>query len=254
MDITQKPSEWQQNKGSGRIFFTSDSHFGHGNIIKYCHRPFLGERDKEELSRIGVWHDGNWKGEDSSRWRMSDEAIDLMDRTLIDEINKIVGEKDILWHLGDFAMPDKRKHNHYNRCRYYRDQIRCQNVSMIWGNHDVRSIRDLFTQTYDLYMLRPSNYPKVVMCHYAMAVWESSHRGNLHLYGHSHSEAEPWLEKTLVGRRSMDVGVDNAAKILGSYRPFTFDEIVGRLSKRAGFAFDHHVDKMANTPKEEELN
>lgn len=237
-----------------RVFFTSDTHFGHGNIIKYCFRPFLSERDKEELSRIGAWHNGSWKGEGSSNWRMSDEAIEMMDEELLKQINDLVGENDTLWHLGDFAMPAKR-HNHYYRTRYYRDRIKCRTVNLVWGNHDDRRTRDIFNDTFDLKEIGVDGLQNnVVLCHYAMAVWNKSHRGNLHLYGHSHSEAEPWLERTMTGRRSMDVGVDNAAKLLGAYRPFSVEEIKARLVTRVGFAFDHHVGKMANTPTEETLN
>jgi calcineurin-like phosphoesterase family protein len=236
-----------------KVFFTSDTHFGHGNIIKYSKRPFLGPRDKEEFEKIGAWHNGDWKGPGSSKWRMSEEAIQLMDDELLRQINAIVGENDTLYHLGDFAMPGKG--DYYRKCRNYRDRITCRNIVLLWGNHDDRCIKDLFSYTYDLKMFTTPNIPvKVIMTHYAMAVWDGSHRGNIQLYGHSHSEAEPWLERTMVGRRSMDVGVDNAAKLLGAYRPFTEDEISKRLLARPGFAFDHHVGKMANTPREEELN
>ena len=230
---------------------TPTEDFGHANIIKYTHRPFLSERDKEELAKTGMWHDGNWKGEGSSKWRMTDEAIELMDQTLIKEINDLVGPDDILYHLGDWAMPN-RKHDYYKRCRYYRDQIKCRNVHLIWGNHDDHCIADLFNSAQDMGTIYTSKY-RVILNHYAMAVWNGSHRGNLHLYGHSHAGAEPWLDRTMPGRKSMDVGVDNVARLYGAYRPLTLDEIEDRLVNRAGFAFDHHVGKIANTPREEDL-
>jgi calcineurin-like phosphoesterase family protein len=235
-----------------RVFFTSDTHFGHGNIIKYCHRPFLSELDKQELSKTGMWHDGNWKGEGSSHWRITNEGIAKMDEELLKQINDTVGENDLLYHLGDFAMPGKSVY--YSKCRQYRDRIKCRNIVLIWGNHDERSIRDLFTATYDLKMESIQGLSnRIVLCHYAMAVWDGSHRGNWQLYGHSHSEAEPWMDRTMIGRRSLDVGVDNAAKILGAYRPFSLDDLKAKFANCTGFAFDHHVGKMANTPTEESL-
>ena len=32
----------------------------------------------------------------------------------------------------------------------------------------------------------------VVLCHYAMRVWDRSHYGSWHLYGHSHGNLPPW--------------------------------------------------------------
>ena len=77
-------------------------------------------------------------------------------------------------------------------------------------------------------------------------------QGAIALYGHSHSNAEVWLDSVMPGRRSMDVGVDNAAKILGEYKPFSFEEISNIMSKKNGFHFDHHG--MHTGPTEEELN
>lgn len=233
-----------------RTFFTSDTHFGHANIIKYCHRPFLSEYDKEALAREGRWHNGDWKGEGSSDHRISHEAVRLMDDTLIDNINATVGENDTLYHLGDFAFGIKS--NVYHRASEYRNRIKCRNVYLIWGNHDDRKIRDLFNYTYDLYNLHVGDQ-LVVLCHYALAVWDKSHRGSWQLYGHSHAGAEPWMDANMPGRRSFDVGVDNAAKLLGSFRPFSFEEVKGIMSKRHGFSMDHHIPRNSKAPTEESL-
>jgi calcineurin-like phosphoesterase family protein len=224
------------------VFFTSDSHFGHGNIIKYCHRPFLSVLDKQELSRIGAWHDGVWKSVNSSQWRMSQESIEMMDEAILKEINSMVSENDTLWHLGDFAMG--QKHNNYARCRYYRDRIKCQKINIIWGNHDDRSIRDLFNEAYDLKMISlPGLSHRIVLCHYAMAVWEGSHKGNWQLYGHSHTSAEPWMDRYMSDRRSVDVGVDNAYKLFGSFRPFSLSDLQNIFNNRHGCSIDHHVSR-----------
>lgn len=241
-----------------KIFFTADTHFGHGNIIKYCHRPFLTDRDKEELaSRNGKWHIGDWKGDSASSWRISRDAVDMMNDDITDNINEMVGQDDILWHLGDFAFA--RKDDYYRKCRFYRDRIICQNINIIWGNHDhPDKIRDLFNESHTLHEIRAPKSPgglkvNIVLCHYAMAVWNKSHRGNLHLYGHSHTTAEPGLDSHFPDRRSMDVGVDNAAKLFGKYRPFSMDEIQNLLMKRLGHRLDHHCPRNSKAPTEEEL-
>jgi calcineurin-like phosphoesterase family protein len=56
-------------------YFTSDEHYGHKNIIKYCNRPF--------------------------------ENTHFMDETLIENNNKIVTSKDVVIHVGDFTLRDK---------------------------------------------------------------------------------------------------------------------------------------------------
>lgn len=60
------------NSSEVNIFFTSDLHFGHKNIIKFCNRP----------------------------WETTEE----MDEALIANWNSVVGEKDIVFDLGDFAF------------------------------------------------------------------------------------------------------------------------------------------------------
>ncbi len=217
-------------------FVTADTHFGHGNIIKYCNRPFLGSDEKVELARIGKSSSAHWVGD--QHWRMSREAIKLMDDTIIDEINSRVGENDILYHLGDFGMPGR--HNYYRQCAEYRRRIRCRNVFLIWGNHDEEEIEPLFTKVYGLTKKRLNNSKYAVLCHYAMAIWEKSHRGNIQLYGHSHSTAEPWLDSVMPGRRSMDVGIDNIFRLTGSYRPITFNEAFELVGHKSGCVIDHH--------------
>ena len=57
------------------IFFTSDTHFNHSNVIQYCNRPF--------------------------------SSLDEMNAKLIENWNERVNENDIVYHLGDFAMGKK---------------------------------------------------------------------------------------------------------------------------------------------------
>lgn len=220
------------------VWFTADTHCGHGNIIKYCHRPFLKKPDIEALeSNGGQWHDGIWKGEFASRHRISQEAIDEMNNVLIDNINKCVAEEDTLWHLGDFAFAPK--HKYIQHCEAYRNRIRCKNVKLVFGNHDQRDLKSIFPETYDLVEIKERGY-KFVLCHYAMAVFNKSHRGAFHLYGHSHSGAESWMDRHMPNRRSMDVGVDNIAKIFGEYRPISLEEVISLLGNKKGHAMDHH--------------
>jgi calcineurin-like phosphoesterase family protein len=60
------------------IFFTSDTHFGHKNIIKFSNRPFY--------------------------------SIEEMDEVLIQNWNNVVGKNDTIYHLGDFCFGNSKKY------------------------------------------------------------------------------------------------------------------------------------------------
>lgn len=245
-------TQGRDSKSGPQLFFTSDTHFGHANIIKYCNRPFLSAADERALADGGgTWHRGNWKGDGSSEWRISQEAVELMNDTLINNINAMVGENDILWHLGDWAFA--RKDQYYYKCREYRDRIKCRNVNLIWGNHDYRSISNLFYEAHDMTEIEIGRQ-KITLNHYAMAIWNKSHRGAWHMYGHSHSGAEEWLDRNMKGRRAFDVGVDNAFKLFGAFRPFSYAEVETIMKSREGFSMDHHVPRNSTAPTEEELS
>ena len=59
------------------VFFTSDTHFSHANIIRYCDRPY--------------------------------KNTDEMNDDLIERWNERVGNNDIVFHLGDFGMVNQKK-------------------------------------------------------------------------------------------------------------------------------------------------
>lgn len=210
------------------LFFTSDTHFGHGNIIKYCNRPGLTEREQEQLLA-------------GERFKVCLDSVQRMNAYLLDEINNLVGPDDTLWHLGDFCFGHGKSES-YKTAKAFRDRIACRNVHLIWGNHDNYSIAPLFSSTHKMETVFYEGQ-QIVCCHYAMAIWNKSHHGAWHLYGHSHAGAEEWLDKALPGRRSFDVGVDNAARILGAYRPWSFEEIQTIMKKRQGSVIDHHGDE-----------
>lgn len=178
----------------GNLFFYADGHFGHGNIIRFCNRPF--------------------------------QSIKEMDRALIEGWNSRVTPNDTVWHLGDFSFRGKDPEHYLKRLN--------GKIHLILGNHDKlskvihlkREEEPRFHSIENLHLLH-HNKQEIVLCHYAMRVWNKSHHGSWHLYGHSHStiEDKPW-------GKSMDVGVDNAYKILGQYVPFSFEEIKSILDKR----------------------
>lgn len=160
------------------VFFTADLHLGHGNIIKYCNRPFLTDLDKQALlENGGVWHSGSYKGDGASYWNITKEAIKMMDDTIINNINRDVKDNDRLFILGDFAFGSLSKYQEY------KDRIKCENIILIRGNHDHYNVQSLF-ETYDSSLFNIHPYGNFYLNHYANVTWEKSHRGSIHLYGH----------------------------------------------------------------------
>lgn len=188
------------------IWFTSDSHFGHTNIAG---------------STISNW---------SSGYRDFDSVWE-MNKALIEGINKYVKEDDILYHLGDWSFGG------IHNIKLFRDSIICQNIHLILGNHDEHIIDkevkfndtsfnpvELFSSVQDVLNIEVGK-TKIFLSHYSHRVWKGSHKGVIHLYGHSHA-AIPDLG------RSMDIGVDVARKMFGEYRPFNIGDITRIMNKR----------------------
>ena len=171
-----------------KTYFTSDTHAWHTNIINYCQRPFVNGGE--------------------------------MTKALADNINKTVSSGDTLYHLGDFAFGQEL------RIRGFREMINCNNVHLILGNHD-KTIRkntelhNLFVSVSDIKQVL-LNKIKIILCHYAMRVWNASFHGSWHLYGHSHG--------TLIENPkslSFDVGVD-----CWDYKPVSFEQVVEKMTRK----------------------
>ncbi len=232
-----------RNDKKSRVWFISDIHALHGNIIKYCNRNiYLSDYDRSNYESNGA----DWTSEWGRSYRVSQESTETMTKSLIDNINYRVAENDILLELGDFAFAHESKY--YSTCKRVRDSIVCRNMYHIWGNHDtedhfnrgefIKGINDLFVDCFDLVRIVVNGQP-IVLCHFFNAVWEKSHRGSWHLYGHSHSGIEKWADSIMPGRKAMDVGVDNIYKLFGEYRPISFEEVSTIMNKRTGFN-NHH--------------
>ena len=92
------------------------------------------------------------------------------------------------------------------------------------ANHDkqIRKLTEEFSWLSNLAEISVHGQP-IVICHYAMRVWNRSHHGAWHLYGHSHGNL-PDTPTSL----SMDVGVDTH-----NFRPWHFDEIDLLMTEKA---------------------
>ncbi len=174
-------------------YFTSDTHFGHRNIIKYSNRPFP------------------WCGDNNCKsCKQCREAVEEMDETMINNWNEVVGKHDHIWHLGDYAFaPEWRMKQIHDRLNGKKH--------LLLGNHDDHNKMRAIWEHVGSYRELRIDKTFVVLCHYAMRVWNKSHRGSLMLYGHSHG--------TLPGTsQSLDVGVD-----CWDFKPVNLEQIKERM-------------------------
>src|SRR5262249_18422607 len=191
-----------------RVWFTADLHLGHANIIKFCSRPFLSPEEQELARR-----------DSRSDFRLCDETVGRHDASLLGAIKERVAVKDGLWGLGDFCW------GHMIEATEYRTRIRCRNVHLVWGNHDHRSIRPLFTDAIEQGMIRVAGQ-EIWLNHYPMRSWNKSFHGSWHLYGHVHGRLTG--EDVATGfTLTKDVGVDAC-----DYRPVSFEDLQAYMAPR----------------------
>lgn len=166
-------------------YVTSDLHFGHENIIKYCDRK----------DRYG---------------RTYESAMD-MDADILNRINSVVGPGDNLYIIGDVCMMSLEDAVDILKA------INCQ-LYLIAGNHDThlrhQEFRDCFVWVKQIKSVKMMpDTQAMVMCHYPILSWNNMARGALHLHGHCHGKLEP----SLMHPARIDVGWDAHGKVLNYY-------------------------------------
>jgi calcineurin-like phosphoesterase family protein len=150
-------------------FFTSDLHYGHTNIIKFCNRPY--------------------------------SSVEEMDEALIQNYNSVVQNDDKVWFLGDLFFCDSV------RAREILFRLNGRK-HLILGNHDKmirnqKPVQDMFEKIYPDLHQEHIDGTLVVMCHYPLLSWNKAFHGSYMLHGHCHNSI-PFDNQF----RRLDVGVD----------------------------------------------
>lgn len=189
------------------VYFTSDTHYGHNNIVG---------------KKVSRWDSG---------YRIF-SSVEEMNDTIIDNINRTVGKDDILYHLGDVTMGNRVANWHE-----FFSRINCDNIQLILGNHDPKD-QDLFDEIFklrDISTLREINIngQHITVCHFPFASWNNISTGAWMLYGHCHGSYS-------AKGKILDVGIDNAYKLVGEYRPLSFTEVKEYMDRISIWSVDHH--------------
>jgi calcineurin-like phosphoesterase family protein len=165
-----------------------------------------------------------------------------MNAHLMGNINEMVRQDDILFHLGDWSFGG------FEQIQKFRDQIVCKNVHIITGNHDhhiennregCQSLFSSVNKYLDLVVKWNVGTPlmgeqRFALMHFPIASWDNMARGAIHLHGHVHFEPNMRIGKG----KMMDVGVDGNA--LYPNEMSTILSMMKNQPIKSMFTFDHH--------------
>lgn len=198
-------------------YFSSDSHFWHNNVIKYCNRPF--------------------------------SSIEEMNETLVNNWNSVVKPDDIVTYLGDFSLAFRAVETFSHRLNGFK--------WLVPGNHDFchsyhkksrsQENKDKWIQKYadHGWAVMPEINQGLIgdhyfkLCHHPYATeyelekgdkyakWRPEDKGAVLLCGHVH---EKWKTKrSPKGTLMINVGVDQ-----WDYKPVSMDQILQLIEEENG--------------------
>lgn len=175
-----------------KTWITSDLHFGHKNIMKFCPQTRGHYKDVDEMREdmIRIWNDN-------------------------------VGEEDLTYILGDVAfLPAAEAVKIMHRLNGRK--------ILIEGNHDRKLCNDpVFRRCFEeIHNYLEITYDKkfIVMCHYPFSEWNGMHRGSINFHGHLHGNTSG-MEKY----RSRDAGCDATGKVVWLMEDAIADALKGEI-------------------------
>lgn len=151
------------------IYFTSDLHLGHVNVLKLCQRPF--------------------------------DDIEDMNNALIHNWNTMITPRDTVYILGDFFF-----RIHVEDANEIIKKLKGKKI-LIKGNHDLKYDESLFEEICDFKVIK-YHKRKFILMHYPLLEWPHYFQRGIHLHGHQHNTSDYNLEMKRQGILRYDVGVD----------------------------------------------
>lgn len=156
-----------------RKLYIGDTHFMHEGLLSMQPRPF--------------------------------GSIEEHDEAIIERWNAVVRDRDIVYHLGDFAV---KLMSRADRVREIFTRLRGRKRLVI-GNHDLGSDFALHPTLASLPWDEPPQFMAftkdagchLVLCHYGIREWQWKRKGGWHFYAHAHGKLPSY-------GNSRDVGCD----------------------------------------------
>ena len=171
-----------------KVFFTSDTHFYHGNIIRFCNRPF--------------------------------KDVEVMNETIISNWNNTVRQDDIVFHLGDFCLGGSAEWTKIL------DRLNGK-IYLIMSNHDLKNIRQGYSDRFEYVAMQMHieiGKHRIYLNHYPFLCFDGGYNDVWQLFGHVHTRKNntgidaarlQYLYPT-----QYDVGVDN-----NNFTPVSFQQV-----------------------------
>ena len=185
------------------VFFISDLHLGHENILQYDNRPY--------------------------------KDLDEMHNDIVEKWNSVVKTDSTVFYLGDFCMKFSEQivellkslngtihfimgnHDRFNQIKgFNRFEIITPMLSVLISDSDARG-----------------RYQQIEMCHFPLLVWNKHHKGSWHLHGHCHHSLDK--NSDYYKRKVIDVGCNGIG-----YTPISYSEVKEKMSGKIITAIDHH--------------
>lgn len=168
------------------IFFISDTHFGHNNIIEFSNRPY---NNIEEMNKDFI-----------ERWN-----------------SKVKNNKDIVYVLGDmFFRADNEE--------YILSQLNGEK-HLIVGNHDgswmTKFDANKYFKSINTLLETSIGHVGASLCHYPLVTWKHQKKTYM-IHGHIHNETEfDFWPLIYSNPRILNAGVD-----VNGFEPVTLEELI----------------------------
>lgn len=184
------------------IWFTSDLHFGHRNVLKFCDRPWNDEKE--------------------------------MGNGLIENWNNTVGDNDIVFILGDVFW-----FNDSHSIKKVLSKLKGKNIYIIPGNHDDfksyhRVDDDRINLCEDVVVTwitrEGKKLQEIWLSHYPMMTWPHRENGAYQFFGHIHSKPDKneGVDQDLpLHWNQLDVGCD-----YWDYKPVSLETLENTIKSR----------------------
>jgi calcineurin-like phosphoesterase family protein len=188
-----------QGKVVKNVFFTSDFHLFHNNVLKFDNRPFA---DIHEMHKVI-----------EERW------------------NEVVTDNDVVIYLGDLSFARKEDKDYVEGMLYSLNGT----IHYIMGNHDdyreisknkrFESVQD-YLDLRIAHMVDGKRIETLFCCmHYPIYSWNKASHGSYHVHGHCHGNLHHGEGANFYNnRRVIDVGC-----MLTDYEPISYLEVIENL-------------------------